>query len=146
MKIEKSLFCVSIFFCQHKLPFCQCKLRKAEVKKSEMQGSHFLPQLFTTKMVKLFFPIVVRQPCLKSFMTFILNQQDVIWTRLVVREWQHHKCCIDVLWMSETIFFDQWVKHHLWRLLLPHWHWSKNHFQCIILRTGSLELIYIKWL
>ena len=47
--------------------------------------------------------------------------------------------------MFEITFFDMWVKHHLWNLLLQP-HWFINHFQCGIIRAGSLELIYIRWL
>ena len=48
----------------------------------------------------------------------------------------------DVLQIFETTFFDQWVKHHLKRLLLQ-LYWSINYFQFVIIRTGSLELIPI---
>ena len=44
-----------------------------------------------------------------------------------------------------TTFFDHWVKHYLWWLLLQPL-WFISYIQCVIITPGSLELIYIRWL
>ena len=110
---------------------------------------HFSSQLSATKHGKAF---LTRCETTLSSELFSLNFEAKRYarTRLIVTEWhsERHitvKHCNDVLLMFETAFFDHWVKHHLWWLLLQP-HWFVNYFQCVIIRAGSLELIYIKWL
>ena len=99
--------------------------------------------------VKLSLP-VVRQPSPQNYLAFTLKQKDVLGTRLVETEWRSERRitdrrCNDVLEILETTFFDHWVKHYLWWLLWQP-HWFINYFQCIIITSRSLELIYIRWL